>query len=138
MKNRFLMCGIVGWCLEIIWTGLHSLLSGKTDMMGRTSLLMFPIYGCAAVIGPIAKKLAKIPTAVRGCLYAVGIFLTEFVSGTALKTLHMCPWDYSHAPLQINGVVRLDYFPVWFSVGLLYEKILGRTSRKTGKAGKFS
>ena len=53
MKRNFLLCGSLGWCLEVFWTGLHSLLNGQPTMMGQTSLLMFPIYGCAAVIAPL-------------------------------------------------------------------------------------
>ena len=43
MKHNFLLCGSLGWCLEIFWTGFHSLLAGQPTMMGKTSLLMFPI-----------------------------------------------------------------------------------------------
>ena len=42
-KHPFLFCGFTGWCLEILWTGLHSLLRGDAAMKGTTSLLMFPI-----------------------------------------------------------------------------------------------
>ena len=24
-KHPFLFCGLIGWCLEILWTGLHAL-----------------------------------------------------------------------------------------------------------------
>lgn len=65
MKRNFLLCGSLGWCLEVFWTGLHSLLNGQPTMMGQTSLLMFPIYGCAAVIAPLYHRLASIPAAVR-------------------------------------------------------------------------
>ena len=51
-KKDFFLCGFTGWCLEIIWTGLHSLFTGHFTMMGKTSLLMFPVYGLAAVIRP--------------------------------------------------------------------------------------
>ena len=51
--SNFFLCGSAGWCLEILWTGLHSLLAGQRTMNGKTSLLMFPIYGCAAVIAPL-------------------------------------------------------------------------------------
>ena len=87
MKRNFLLCGSLGWCLEVFWTGLHSLLNGQLTMMGQTSLLMFPIYGCAAVIAPLYHRLASIPAAVRGCLYTVGIFVTEFFAGSFLKHL---------------------------------------------------
>ena len=120
MKRNFLLCGSLGWCLEVFWTGLHSLLNGQPTMMGQTSLLMFPIYGCAAVIAPLYHRLASIPAAVRGCLYTVGIFVTEFFAGSFLKHLGICPWDYSHTPFHYRGVIRLDYAPVWFVTGLLF------------------
>lgn len=41
------------------------------------------------------------------------------------KTGHL-PWDYSHARLNVKGVIRLDYAPVWFLTGLLYEKLLNK------------
>lgn len=128
MKRNFVLCGSLGWCLEVFWTGLHSLLDGQPTMMGQTSLLMFPIYGCAAVIAPLYRRLSSIPTAVRGCLYTVGIFITEFFSGSILKALGICPWDYSSTPFHYKGVIRLDYAPVWFVTGLLFEKILLKSS----------
>lgn len=128
MKHNFLLCGSIGWCLEVFWTGLHSMLRGEPDMMGRSSLLMFPIYGCAAFIKPLYQKIASIPTFVRGCIYTAGIYLMEFVSGSVLKHFHMCPWDYSKTPFQFRGIIRLDYAPLWFLTGLLFEKILTKSS----------
>lgn len=127
-KHKFLLCGAVGWCLEVLWTGLHSLRNGELTMMGKTSLLMFPIYGCASIIAPLSRKIARLPVALRGCLYTVGIFFTEFFSGTILRYFHMCPWDYSSSPFQYKGLIRLDYAPLWFLTGLLFEKILTKSS----------
>ena len=128
MRQNFLLCGSLGWCLEIFWTGFHSLLNGQGTMMGKTSLLMFPIYSCAAVIAPLYRYLAPIPVLLRGCLYTVGIFTTEFLAGSFLKHFGICPWDYSHTPFHFHGVIRLDYAPVWFVTGLLFEKILIKSS----------
>ena len=128
MKRDFLLCGSVGWCLEVLWTGCHALIGGEPTMMGQTSLLMFPIYGCAAVIGPVYKHISSMPVFFRGCLYTTGIFLTEFGSGTVLKYFKMCPWDYSSSPYHYKGVIRLDYAPVWFATGLLFEKILKKSA----------
>lgn len=128
MKHNFFLCGSIGWCLEVFWTGFHSLLAGEPTMMGKTSLLMFPIYGCAAFIKPVYKKIASIPTAIRGCIYTAGIYLAEFFSGSVLKYFGMCPWDYSKTPFQYKGVIRLDYAPLWFLTGLLFEKILTKSS----------
>ena len=74
MKKAFILCGLTGWCMEILWTGLHSILSGELTMTGKTSLLMFPIYGCGAIIRPLSGKLSAIPLFVRGCIYTVGFF----------------------------------------------------------------
>ncbi len=127
-KHPFLFCGFIGWCLEILWTGLHSLLRGDASMKGTTSLLMFPIYGCAALILPVYKKIKKFPTILRGSLYTAGFYAGELTSGILLKSLHICPWDYTGAPIQFKGVIRLDYLPVWFFTGLLFEKILTKSS----------
>ena len=97
-------------------------------MKGTTSLLMFPIYGCAALILPVYKKIKKLPTILRGSLYTAGFYAGELTSGILLKSLHICPWDYTGAPIQFKGVIRLDYLPVWFLTGLLFEKILTKSS----------
>lgn len=128
MKRNFFLCGSIGWCLEIFWTGIHALLAGEPTMMGKSSLLMFPIYGCASLIVPVYKKIADIPAALRGLVYTCGIYLAEFTSGSILKYFHMCPWDYSHTPFHYKGIIRLDYIPVWFVTGLLFEKILTKSS----------
>lgn len=128
MKKNFLLCGLIGWCLEILWTGLHSILSGELTMTARTSLLMFPIYGCAAFIRPLSKKMTHFSAFIRGCIYTVAIFAVEFISGTILRRFHMCPWNYSKAPFNIMGLIRLDYAPLWFGTGLFFEKILGKLS----------
>ena len=72
-KKDFFLCGFTGWCLEILWTGLHSLVTGHFTMMGKTSLLMFPVYGLAALIRPAYYKLARFPVMVRGIIYSCGI-----------------------------------------------------------------
>lgn len=128
IKKNFLLCGSIGWCLEILWTGSHSLFAGETTMMGKTSLLMFPIYGCAAFIGMVYKKISLLPLFIRGCLYAAGIFAAEFSTGSLLKHFDMCPWDYSGTPFHYKGVIRFDYAPLWFFTGLLFEKILAKSS----------
>lgn len=126
MKKRFIFCGLLGWCLEIFWTGLQSLQRRQMKLMGHSSIWMFPIYGMAFLFAPISRLLRKKSIWVRGSVYAGGIFLTEYLSGIFLKKRGICPWDYSHARLNVKGVIRLDYAPVWFLTGLLYEKLLNK------------
>jgi uncharacterized membrane protein len=113
-----------GWCIEVLWTGLNSLAHHDAKLMGFSSLLMFPIYGTAAVIGPLSEQLRNYSTFTRGLIYMSGIFAVEYVTGTWLKHFGCCPWDYSDSRWQIDGVIRLDYAPLWFLTGLFYEKRL--------------
>ena len=119
----FIKCGITGWCLEIVFTGITR---HDPCLRCETSLFMFPIYGLAAIIRPVKKLLSKRNAFFRGLCYTAGIFFTEYVTGSFLRRLGRCPWDYKKAPSNINGLIRLDYAPLWFSTGLLYEKILKR------------
>ena len=75
MKNKFLLCGSIGWCMEIFWTGIHCLGQNDFTLMGHSSIWMFPIYGLAAVIGPVSRYLKDFPTLWRGSIYTVGIYL---------------------------------------------------------------
>ena len=53
MKNNFMICGLTGWCMEIIFTSLDSIRNNNFKLTGHTSIWMFPIYGMAAVIPPV-------------------------------------------------------------------------------------
>ncbi|RGZ00177.1 hypothetical protein [Clostridium sp. AM58-1XD] len=152
--QNFLKCGVAGWCLEVMFTSVESIMVGDWRLMGKTSLLMFPIYGLGALLGPIGagmdrwigddktavtvsarqqaavKSLKPGDRAIRhGMLYMVLIFIVEYGSGLWLRTHGMCPWDYSGRHSNINGLIRLDFAPLWFGTGLLFEQI---TKKKSG------
>ena len=133
IKN-FLTCGLTGWCLEILFTALNSLRRRDFKLMGKTSIWMFPIYGCAAFLLPVFNLLRNTSLRVRGSIYALCIFIGEFFSGRFLSKWGLCPWDYSHAKWNIKTVIRLDYFPGWFLAGLLFEKLLTRKTPSTHKS----
>lgn len=136
---NFLKCGVMGWCLEVLFTSVESIMAHDWRLMGRTSLLMFPIYGCGALLAPIGGivdrwigegTLRASDRFVRhGMLYMVLIFMAEYVSGMWLKARGMCPWDYSGRQTNVNGLIRLDFAPLWFGTGLLFEQI----TKKRGK-----
>ncbi len=98
-KYPFLFCGFTG----CVWkfSGRASFPApGRCSMKGTTSLLMFPIYGCASLILPVYQKLKNLPALLRGSLYTAGFYLAEFTSGSILQAFHMCPWDYSECPIS--------------------------------------
>ncbi len=124
MFRDFLKCGTIGWCMEIIFTALGSLRKRDMHLTGVTSLWMFPIYGCAALLKPISKLLKNLPVWIRGLSYMTLIFGAEYTTGTLLARHKLCPWDYGHSRWNIRRYIRLDYAPLWFGAGLLFERIL--------------
>ena len=135
MIKNFFTCGTVGWCLEILFTACNSIKKKDYKLMGNTSLWMFPIYGMAATLAPLSRLLKKQSLILRGSVYTVCIFATEFLTGSFLKKRGLCPWSYEKAKYTVAGVIRLDYAPLWFGTGLLYEFILtGAKQKKTTAA----
>lgn len=124
MKSNFIKCGITGWCLEVMFTGIHSFLKHDSRLTGTTSILMFPIYGAAAFIKPVYRLMKNQNFIMRGIIYTICILCTEYITGRFLKNRNMCPWDYSRSKYNIDGVIRLDYAPLWFGTGLLFEKLI--------------
>lgn len=135
-SRNFLKCGVAGWCLEVIFTSVGSIAAHDWRLMGNTSLLMFPIYGLGALLTPIGQTvdrwlqvtpgevLAGTDRLVRhGMLYMVIIFVAEYLFGALLKAGGVCPWDYSGLHSNIDGLIRLDFAPLWFMTGLLFEQI---------------
>ena len=85
IKNNFMICGLTGWCMEIIFTSLDSIRNNNFKLTGHTSIWMFPIYGMAAIIPPVYKHIRKLPALLRGSIYSAGIFVCEYLTGTFLK-----------------------------------------------------
>lgn len=132
LGRNFLICGLTGWCMEILFTSVGCFFRKDPRLIGQTSVWMFPIYGMAVCIRPVYRLIRRLPALVRGAIYSVGIFSFEYLSGSFLKKKGLCPWDYSGAAANIDGVIRLDYAPFWMAAGLLFERILTRRDAHTG------
>ncbi|UWG97855.1 putative ABC transporter permease [Dehalobacter sp. DCM] len=113
----------MGWSLEILWTGLNSLIHGDFRMMGFTNLWMFFIYGSAVFLEPLHDKISHWRWPLRGLIWLMVIWGIEYISGLILlKVLGVYPWEYTDS-LAINGFITLGFAPVWFCGGLLFEKV---------------
>ena len=121
MIKQFIFCGSLGWCFEVFWTGLGSLFKHDKKLIGQSSLHMFPIYGSVIFFEPIMNIIAGLPIIVRGVTYMLCIFAAEYYSGTLLRKINACPWDYSNSRYNVQSVIRLDYALLWFAVGLGFE-----------------
>ena len=132
MKKSFILCGLTGWCMEVLWTGIGSIMARDPKLTCKTSMWMFPIYGLAALLTPLCRQLQGENMFIRGGTYTLCIFAAEYATGAALKKHHRCPWDYSKKPANINGLITLSYTPLWFCAGLFFEKLLsyGKVDKK--------
>lgn len=124
MLLRYTIYGLTGLLLEIFWTGLGSLLSQNYALTGHTYIWMFFIYGLGVFLEPIHDRIREGNFLVRGLIWVGVIYVIEFTTGLLLKLLiGYCPWDYSKlTEYTLWGFIRFDYIPVWFVVGLTFEK----------------
>lgn len=140
---QFFLFGMIGLLMEIIFTGSkNAMINGDKTFTGHTSLLMFPIYGLAVFLKIVKKFLKSLclhrlqSFLLRGTTYAILIFMVEFCSGLMMKAvLKQVPWDYSNCRFSIMGLIRLDYFPVWFCAGMMFEFVhaLLELNKKPGR-----
>ena len=119
--KRFIIYGIIGLVVEVIYTGLASLLKGDFSMQGFTFLVMIPVYGLSVFLEPIHTYLRPHLWWFRGLTYLAIIWMIEYSSGLILSLiLGSSPWHYSD-PLNINGYITLRMAPEWFLAGLGFE-----------------
>lgn len=124
MIRRFIIYGFLGLSAEIFWTGFGSLLRGDIKLTGYTYIWMFFIYGLAVFLEPMHDMIRSWPLLLRGGVYMLILFSIEYSSGWLLRDIiGVCPWNYGNGPLSINGLIRLDFAPVWFCCGLAFERV---------------
>ncbi len=124
MLLRFIFYGLLGWGLEVLWTGIESGLGGDPRLRSTTYLWMFPIYGLAVFFEPAHDRIRYWPVILRGILWILLIWAMEYVTGGLIRLITgYSPWDYTgSSPWEIQGLIRLDMAPLWFVTGLLFEK----------------
>jgi len=121
--KRFLFYGLLGWTIEIIFTGMDSLIRGDLRLTGFTNLWMFFIYGMAVFLEPLHDFIAKWKWRLRGLFWMFLFWGIEYVSGFILvNVLGVYPWYYTDA-FAVDGLITLRFAPYWFAAGFLFEKI---------------
>lgn len=123
MFIRYVIYGLLGMNMEIVWTGLTQFNAKSKNLMGHTSLWMFFIYGLAVLImEPLHNLIADQNWFLRGCVWTSVIFAIEFLTGSILRFFGIEAWYYT-GEFSIMGLIRIDYAPVWFAVGLIFERL---------------
>ncbi|MBN3309639.1 T229A protein, partial [Amia calva] len=125
---RFLFFGMHGFLDEVIFTSLFNLVE-KSDrtLTGHTSLWSFFMYGsCSFVVEKLYVHLhyrRGWGTMKRLPIYICFIYSWELCWGLILRQYNACSWDYSHYPLNFQGLVTLLYLPGWICLSL-YQDVL--------------
>jgi hypothetical protein len=116
---RFLAYGVAGWAVDSLFVAAH------TGRRRPSSLLNVLVSGLAhPLFEPVHDRLRQRPLALRAVLYSAGTLGVEYSSGRLLRRLvGYAPWDYGRARFAIDGLVRLDYLPLWAAFGLGLERL---------------
>lgn len=123
MLTRFIIYGLLGWVMEILFTGFISGLNGNPRLIGQTYLWMFPIYGLAIALEPLHNLIRPLPWYLRGTIWVPVIWTLELITGGVIRTLiGTSPWVYRDG-WHILGLIRLEMAPLWFGVGLIFEQV---------------
>ncbi|KAE8585879.1 hypothetical protein XENTR_v10021491 [Xenopus tropicalis] len=127
LLSRFYIYAIHGYVCEILFTAVWDFVSsGDWRFQGVTSVWALFIYG-TAMLGIEHMYLVlqhRCSTVTRCLLYTLWAYLCELSSGSILKGLGACPWDYSHFRYNYQGLVTLEYAPFWFMGCIILEKLL--------------
>lgn len=122
----FLLFGIIGIFLEIFFTSIRNFIKKKDkSLKGISSLWMFFIYGFIYFIILFGVTyISEYNIIFRGLIYMLSFYVLEFCSGGILKRFNIIPWDYSpYTKFNFKGIIRLDFAPLWFIGGLMFETI---------------
>ncbi len=130
MFTRFIIYGLLGWNVEVIFTGLMSGLQGNPRLTAHTYLWMLPIYGLAVLFEPLHNIMRPLHWYPRGMIWVLVIWTVELTTGGLIRAfVGTSPWIYRDG-WQIAGLIRLDMAPLWFGAGLLFEQIHDRLTNR--------
>ncbi|HYI00323.1 putative ABC transporter permease [Hyalangium sp.] len=135
LLGRFIVYGLVGWCIECCFTSVVDLATGAGDwrLKGYSYLWMHPIWGVGLLLGEhlaVALERARISRISRALVGMAVCFTVEYVAGALLvAAIGRCPWDYSASPWSVSGLIRLDYAPCWWLVSFLFEPLASLVRR---------
>jgi len=89
MLIRFVLYGLLGWCVAIVWSAVGERLRGKQRdwrLLGHASLWLFPLFGLLAPLyEPVHEIFRPWHWFMRGTFYGTGFWAVEFAAGWLLR-----------------------------------------------------
>ncbi|MBT3418298.1 MAG: hypothetical protein HN427_05940 [Flavobacteriales bacterium] len=124
--SEVLFWGMFGICTEVSFTAIFDLITKKElNLMGHTSLWMFPIYAFGLSYGfDLAERVIQ-NEIVRYLSYPIWVWIVEILVGYPLLKFRIRLWDYSYLSKQKQwkGFISFVHFPSWILLGILVEYI---------------
>ena len=124
IKN-LLFWGMFGLTVEISFTALRGLITKKYNLMGHTSLWMFPIYSFGLTYGfDFIKQIIPVDF-FRYFSYPFWIWGLEVIIGYPTSKVGVRIWDYRYLADRQHwqGIISFVHFPVWIFFGILVESV---------------
>ena len=124
--NYILFWGMFGLCFEVLFTSISDLYSKRNfNLMGHTSLWMFPIYAFGLTYGFDLVQYLITNDFIRYLTYPLWIWLVEIIVGYPMSKIGIRIWDYRYLSdnMHWKGIVSYPHFPVWVVFGILVELV---------------
>ncbi|XP_053317111.1 transmembrane protein 229b-like [Spea bombifrons] len=124
---RWYIYALHGYVCEIMFTAAWDFYHTYSwKLIGISSVWAFFIYGTAIFI--MEKMFIFLRTrcnlVLRCLIYTLWTYAWEFSTGYFLRSFNSCPWDYSHFPGNIMGLITLEYAVPWFFACMIAEAIV--------------
>ncbi|HEY9784810.1 MAG TPA: hypothetical protein V6D17_05360 [Candidatus Obscuribacterales bacterium] len=123
---EMLLFAVLGLGIEVVFTALMDIAKdSKKHLMGYSSIWYMPLYALTPIFfAVLAPYLFALPWFVRGLIYVPLFFALEYAGMFSLrKLLGSSPsqQSYYQSRWNVNGLIRLDFAPAFFALGLLLE-----------------
>jgi uncharacterized membrane protein len=131
MLIRFIIYGLLGVSAEVMVSAVLHKYEGKEpnwSLRGQSYIWSVPLYGLIApLFEPLHDAIRIWPWLLRGGIYVCCFWLVEYTAGWTLRrAFGACPWSYAHCRFNLHGLIRWDFFPLWFGFGMLLEYLHDR------------
>ena len=125
---QMLLFAVLGLGMEVVFTGfLDYRKDAQRHLLGYSSLWYLPLYMMPPLLLSMTGWLLfTLPLVTRGLIYTALIFLVEYTGMFCLRRLlgaSPSEANYYQSRWHVHGLIRLDYAPVMFLMGLAFEYV---------------
>ena len=134
MKYVFiwLLLGIVGWLIEVVFTGIGSIARRDWTGTSKTYIWMHPVYATAGMAvyiiynNIVVSSNPYIDASVLAIIFYVPLFYGfEALAGLmSLKLFGRILWDYGRSKWTPMGLINFKYAPYWLLLALCMHPVV--------------